>query len=193
MMETEQSKREEEAAWVTRCLAGERDAFEPLVRRYQQHIYRLANRILGCRESALDITQDTLVKAYNNLAGFKPDQSFRNWVLTIATHLCFDSLRRNRSFLNYFREKSGMIREQLITRGADEQNLESSPIFPVLTHHLNKKERLVLLLKSEEELNLKDIAEILGCRHSTARVHLFNARNKIRKILTGPDREGERP
>jgi hypothetical protein len=110
MMETEQSKRDEEAAWVTRCLAGERDAFEPLVRRYQQHIYRLANRILGCRESALDITQDTLVKAYNNLAGFKPDQSFRNWVLTIATHLCFDSLRRNRSFLNYFREKSGMIR-----------------------------------------------------------------------------------
>lgn len=150
--------------------------------RHQSHIYRLACRITGCSDTARDITQDTLIKAYHKLSSFNLQHSFRNWTLAIATNLCLDILRRQKSHMKYVTERQGMHRELVETRTAENSTLHPGPVFHLIGL-LSRKERLALLLRVEEELSLKEIAQAIGCSDSTARVHLFNARQKLKKAL----------
>ncbi|HWM84920.1 MAG TPA: sigma-70 family RNA polymerase sigma factor, partial [Kofleriaceae bacterium] len=82
-----------DAALVARYRAGDRSAFEDLVRRYQRPLYYLALRYVRVEADAADLAQRTLVKVYGALAGFRADSSFRTWLYRIAINLCLNHLR----------------------------------------------------------------------------------------------------
>ena len=88
---------------IHRILDGDDTAFSSLVGKYQKQVHALAWRKIGDFHIAEEITQDTFLKAYQNLATLKKPHRFAGWLYVIATHCCQAWLRKNRYKLNHLR------------------------------------------------------------------------------------------
>ena len=88
--------KEEESALIARVLAGDAEAFEPLVKEHQTNVYRLALRLLGNGEDAADAAQDAFIKAYTALSSFRGESRFSVWLYRLTNNVCVDLLRRRR-------------------------------------------------------------------------------------------------
>jgi RNA polymerase sigma-70 factor (ECF subfamily) len=165
---------------VTRCLAGDAGAFEDIVTRYQPKLLALAWAVLGNREEARDAVQDAFIQAYLHLADYNPARSFKNWVTAIAYHGCLNRKRRDKLFQAYVRNVADRADSADSPKpsgpGCGLEDLERH------FHKLALKERSALLLSLHEGRTAAEIAEVMGCRESTARVFLFRAKRKLRKI-----------
>src|SRR6187401_1889605 len=81
---------------VERSRTGDTESFNQLVRRWERPIFALAYRTLGREEDARDVTQETFLRAFRALPGFKGDAKFSSWIYRIALNLCRDWMRRSR-------------------------------------------------------------------------------------------------
>ncbi len=86
----------DEAALIRAAQAGDQDAFEQLVRVYDQSVLRLAMNLLRSPEDAHDVYQETFLRVYRNLDKFRFDCSFHTWLYRIVTNLCLDQMRRRK-------------------------------------------------------------------------------------------------
>lgn len=171
---------------VSSCLAGRREAFELLVKKYQAPILHLAWRILGDEDEAKDAAQDTFVQAFNNLQRFDRNMSFKSWIYSIACKRCIDRKRKEKSRWNFLQK---VIRERpLYTKDEDRtyRIQDSGDLYRVLKK-LSARERVAITLKVNDACSAAEIAKVLGCAEGTARVYLFNARKKLRKMLQGKE------
>ena len=166
---------------------GEEAALNELVRRKTKPLMQLCQRILGDPEEARDVVQVTFFKVWENRLRFDDRFSPNTWIYRIASNLAIDHLRSRRS-----REKSAEPVRQHLRQVADGrahrdlsrlQQGEVAAIFRELSADLSEKQRLVFLLREVEGLSSQEVAEIVGCRESTVRNHLFNARKLLRREL----------
>src|SRR5438876_9698066 len=81
---------------VTRSIGGDADSFNQLVLRWERPIYALAYRVIGREEDARDVCQETFLRAFRALSGFRGQAKFSSWLYRIALNLCRDWLRRER-------------------------------------------------------------------------------------------------
>src|ERR671919_1298232 len=81
---------------VTLSKGGDLDSFNQLVLRWERPIYALAYRVIGREEDARDVAQETFLRAYRSLGGFKGQAKFSSWLYRIALNLCRDWIRRQR-------------------------------------------------------------------------------------------------
>lgn len=164
-------------------LAGKSDAFGPLVSPYAGTLLSVALRLTGDAEEAREAVQEALLKAFSHLAGFDPDRSFRNWLLTITTNSARDCLRRKR--------KERRVREGLESDPSASFHAPGDPAGGLRLELerclglLTKAEREVFILRDLEGLDIKDTAEILNRSSVAVRVRLCSARKKVRKALLG--------
>ena len=86
----------DEAALIRAAQAGDQDAFEQLVRVYDQSVLRLAMNLLRSPEDARDVYQEAFLRVYRNLDKFRFDCSFHTWLYRIVTNLCLDQMRRRK-------------------------------------------------------------------------------------------------
>ncbi len=174
----------DEKVVLSRCLAGSYEAFEVLVNKYQAAVLRFAGVILGDRETARDITQETFIQAFLNFKLFDTKRSFKTWLYTIAYRKCIDSKRREKLFLNHVLRpnKAGFRQNKKIINSG---RLEDSNLLGPVLQKLSRRERIAVLLQMNDGYSTLEISEVLQCSESTARVTLFNARRKISKILEG--------
>src|SRR5439155_24136220 len=86
-----------DALLVQRTLAGETEAYDTLVQRYQRQVYNLAYRMLGNSEDAGDLVQETFIRAFGALHSFRQDASFLTWLYKITSNLCIDHMRSRKS------------------------------------------------------------------------------------------------
>ncbi len=180
--------REETA--IQKCLAGELDAFETLVRRYQGSLIAVARRLLGDGDEALDAVQETFVQAFVNLHRFDPRRCFKTWLLAIGVKRCLDLLKKRKTILNYFRQRTRELEGQPPGSG-DRRGIEESEIFSPLIRTLKPRERAALLLSVDEGYTAVEIAEVLKCSENTVRVHLYNARRKLKAALHRAERAAD--
>src|SRR5258708_36649394 len=87
----------EERALIERAQAGDREAFEALVQRYDRDVLRIALNILHRPEDAPDVYQESFLKIYKNLPRFRSECSFYTWIYPVVTNVCLDQLRRRHS------------------------------------------------------------------------------------------------
>ena len=169
---------------ISSCLSGEKEAFEMLIKKYQAPILHLAWRILGDKDEAKDATQDTFVQIFRNLDRFDKTMDFKNWLYSIAYKRCIDRKRKERSHWNFMYK---VAREKpLFNKDRDSvDRIEDSEVFFPALQKLSTKERVAISLKINDAYSAGEIADVLGCAESTARVYLFNAKKKLRKILQG--------
>ena len=166
---------------------GDESALNELIGRKTKPLIQLCQRILGDSEEARDVVQVTFFKVWENRRKFDDRWSPNTWIYRIASNLAIDHLRSRRS-----REKSHEPVRQHLRQVADSraqrdlsrlQQTEVSAIFRELAVGLSEKQRMVFLLRELEGLSSPAVAEIRGCRESTVRNHLFNARKYLRREL----------
>ena len=149
--------------------------------KYKGRAMALAINILGNREDAEDACQDGFLHAYSNLQRFDLRRNFCNWLYTIVYNLCLDQLRKRRRFYSFFKK---MRRESSLGEKAGVSSQSTrQPITQVVLKELSSRERAVLFLWAVEGYTSPEIGGVLQCSASTARVHLFKARKKIKAIL----------
>jgi RNA polymerase sigma-70 factor (ECF subfamily) len=162
-------------------------ALNELIGRKTKPLLQMVSRILGDVEEARDVVQVTFFKVWENRHKFDERWSPNTWIYRIASNLAIDHLRSRRS-----RERSHEPVRQHLRQVADGrahrdmsrlQQGEVAGIFRDLASLLTGKQRMVFLMREVEGLSSPEVAEILGCRESTVRNHLFNARKLLRTEL----------
>ncbi|MBN2346656.1 MAG: sigma-70 family RNA polymerase sigma factor [Candidatus Aminicenantes bacterium] len=170
----------DENSWIERVLQGDAAAFENLVCRYQARLVAFLWNLLGSGEDARDAAQDVFIHAYSRLGRFDRSRSFRNWLFTIAYNRGIDLLRRKRLFHRYGQRQA---RGGAAAVHAAPEGIEESAIWQPALRKVTPQERSVLTLKYNEDWGTEEIAAMLGCAPATVRVHLLNARRKLKKEL----------
>jgi RNA polymerase sigma-70 factor (ECF subfamily) len=169
---------------IARCLAGESEAFEMLVAKYQSGVLSLAWSVLGNRAEAEDAAQEAFLRAYTHLKQFDHSRNFRGWLSTIAFSLCLDRLKKQRTERR-FRPEVYRTTNPSPFGQESERRFEQTATFEPLLRKLNPKERVALSLAATQGYSAAEVAEVLRCAESTARVYIFKARRKLRKWLKG--------
>lgn len=187
----------EEHALVRKAQAGDRLAFDELVRRYDRDVLRLALNVVHRPEDARDVYQESFLRAYRNLHRFRFECSFYTWLYRIATNAALDHLRRrstrHEEQAPELPDGGGVIRHDFFDRQPEER-ASASPEKQLLGQELGRqieaaiellspRERAVFELKHYHGLRLRAIGEILGTSEETAKNSLFRATKKLRTRL----------
>lgn len=163
---------------------GDADAFETLVRRKTSKVYALCYRIIGNSEDAKDISQLVFIKLWENLEKYDPHYAFDTWLYRMVTNVAIDFMRNKQS-----RDNAVNSNLRLVKTSADAeqtvvvQRKEIESIFNDVAASLSPKQRTIFVMNQMEDLPSAEIAKILGCRESTVRNHLFNARKLMQQQL----------
>jgi RNA polymerase sigma-70 factor (ECF subfamily) len=177
---------------ITAYEKGDEQAFTVLVDRHLAGVYSFALRLVGSKEEAEDIAQQTFVKAWKNLGRFRKGMKLRTWLLTIARNAAIDEMRKKRPalFSEFMKEdeESGM-EERLpdVSPGADEHfdmTLRAEALEAAL-EKISPPYREILILHYREALTLEEAARALGIPLNTAKSRDRRALIALRKIL-GP-------
>jgi RNA polymerase sigma-70 factor, ECF subfamily len=173
---------------------GDQDAFETLVRTYDQSVLRLAMNLLRSPEEARDVYQEAFLRVYRNLNTFRFDCSFHTWLYRIVTNICLDHLRKRK----VRKEESSVIEtpDGPVDRmdNFEEESAEADPERTAWNHQLHARiesalqdltprERMVFEMRHYEGLRLRNIGEILGTTEEAAKNCLFRATQKMRAEL----------
>jgi RNA polymerase sigma-70 factor (ECF subfamily) len=184
----------DETALIRAAQAGDREAFEQLVRAYDQSVLRLAMNMLRSPEDARDVYQETFLRVYRNLPNFRFDCSFHTWIYRIATNICLDMLRKRK----VRREESPVLTTPEGTVDRFESVADQSPELDPQRHllsgqirtrvkdalaQLSPRERTVFEMRHYEGLRLRNIGEVLGTTEEAAKNCLFRATQKMRVAL----------
>ena len=169
---------------LERLRSGDEIALDELIRRKTQPLLQVVFRVLGDLEEARDVVQVAFLRMWEHRDRYDARWSPNTWIYRIATNLAIDHLRSRRSRERHqepYRRHLHQVSEGA-GRGFDElQQREVMAIFQELSAGLSEKQRLAFLLREVEGLSSPEVAEILGCRESTVRNHLFNARKVLQR------------
>jgi RNA polymerase sigma-70 factor (ECF subfamily) len=184
----------DEAAIIRAAQAGDAEAFERLVRSYDQQVLRLAMNLLRNPDDARDVYQETFLRVYRNLSSFRFDCSFSTWLYRIAANLCLDQLRKRRVRRTgpavVETEEGEMDRLEALAESrplGDPQraalNRELRSGIENALNSLTPRERLVFELRHFQGMRLREIGEALGSSEEAAKNCLFRATQKMRQAL----------
>ncbi|MGH9738319.1 MAG: RNA polymerase sigma factor [Candidatus Acidiferrales bacterium] len=190
------AKAAEEQALVRKAQAGDRLAFDDLVRRYDRDVLRLALNLVRQPDEARDVYQESFLRCYRNLHRFRFECSFYTWLYRIVTNVALDHLRRRSTRREEQAPKlpnGDGVTHDFFNRQAEERasaSPEKQLLGQELAHQirdamklLSPRERTVFELKHYHGLRLRAIGEMLGTSEETAKNSLFRATKKLRAKL----------
>jgi RNA polymerase sigma-70 factor, ECF subfamily len=183
---------------VREAQAGNRVAFEELVRRYDREVLRLALNLVRRADEARDIYQESFLKVYRNLGRFRFECSFYTWVYRIVTNVCLDHLRRRSTRREdqapELQQSDGTTHDffdrqpELHAASNPERRLLGKEIgqhIEAALGQLSARERMIFEMKHYQGLKLRAIGEMLGTSEETVKNSLFRATRKLRTSLNG--------
>jgi RNA polymerase sigma-70 factor, ECF subfamily len=178
---------------VERVRNGDGTAFRGLVERYQGRVFALVFGMLRNREDALDVTQDTFIKAFRNLGTFRGDSSFHTWLFRIGMNLAIDLIRSHgRSRVGEYNDAVAVEEEGDVEwtpdhlRRSPGKDLERQELYGRIMdamQQLPPDHREVILLREIEGLSYKEIAEAMDIPEGTVMSRLFYARKRLQALL----------
>lgn len=175
----------EDTTLVRRTLSGDQEAFSSLVEKYKDPVFNVAYRMLGNPTEAEDVAQEAFVRAYTQLHTYKEAHRFSTWLLSIASHLSIDQLRRRRflalplenvPFLEWIADVGpGPEQSALRHETADDMQriLDTLPI----------KYRAVLLLRYWHDFSYEEIAHTLDLTPALVKARLHRARELVARTM----------
>lgn len=182
----------DERALIQRCIAGDTAAFEPLVEKYRQRVWRLAYQVLHDREEAWDVAQEAFVRAFHSLPSFRGQSAFYTWLFRITVNVATDRHRQRAAQSRAFGPERVTAEEWERTApdaggGPDQAaaRAEQRERIRRALDALPPKARTIIMLSDVEGLSYREIAEVLNCPIGTVMSRLHNARKRLKGIL-GP-------
>ncbi len=175
---------------IREVLDGDANAFEAIVREYEKNVYNIALRMSGDREDALDVSQESFLKAYHSLANFRGESKFSVWLYRIVSNTCLDFLRerKRRAEIPLVRgddedgeelqigdesQSPETLFQRKLTREALQRGLTSLP----------EDQRKILLLREIQGFSYEEIGQILSLESGTVKSRIFRARRKMCEFL----------
>ena len=163
---------------------GDTEAFELLVRRKTTKVYALCYRIIANAEDARDISQLVFLKLWENLEKYDPQYAFDTWLYRMVTNVAIDFMRNKQSRENAVNSNLRLVKTSAdAEQGVVVQRKEVENVFNDVSTVLSPKQKTIFIMNQMEDLPSAEIAKILGCRESTVRNHLFNARKLMQQQL----------
>lgn len=187
---------------VERFRSGERRAFELLVHRWQEPIYRFAWRYVRSTDEAMDIAQNTFMKAWSNIATLEDPGKFGAWLYRICRHQCLDHLKSgHRQRITAMSglgmtESDAMVEQSLPAVEGDgpHDRLETSQRNQMLHEALDnipEEQKMIIILKEYEGLKFREIADILELSENTVKSRLYYGLSALRKYFSQNNLEQE--
>ena len=172
---------------IQRAQKGDHDAFAALVSEHQRYVYNLALRLLKNEEEALDLTQESFVRAWTALPNFRGQSQFRTWLYRIVTNLCYNRLPNLRRSLNELGDDViAEIPDKELNFDNPAQNVEARELRAYLHQaidRLDENYRLLISLRYQSELSYEEIATMLNLPLGTVKTGLFRAKEQLRRAL----------
>ena len=170
---------------VEKARADDFFAFEELVRRYRNDVFRLAFHYVHNREEAWDISQEVFIKVHHALSGFRGESNVKTWMLRIAANQCKDFLKKRRLHTVSFED---------VTPGADFASQTQNPSEVLVSQELGRaidaaleqmphKHRTAFILREYEGLSYEEMAHVMECNLGTVMSRLHHARKKMQQSL----------
>ncbi len=171
---------------------GDKHSFELLFERHQSGAYRLACSILGNESDARDVSQDAFIRLYESANRFDRRARFSTWFYRVVVNLCIDRRRRDKWW------------RRLLPLSGPGDDSDAAPIDPPsptpnpematiqgqtrlkldqALQQLSPNQRIAVLLQAQENLSSREIADVLKCSESTARVHIHRGLSQLKKIF----------
>lgn len=177
---------------VQKCKKGDLDAFDELVKRYENKVFTVAYRFVGNYADANDLAQETFIRVYQALPSFRGESSFATWLYRIAANVCRDELRRQH------RQKKVSLDEMMSQPGggisladnslSPEESLEKNELQQAVQQFLNTlsdEHRLILVMREIQGLSYDEIAVSLDCSLGTVKSRLNRARQALKQKMLG--------
>jgi RNA polymerase sigma-70 factor (ECF subfamily) len=184
MIPTKETVELDDRQLVETIRRGDNDAFEQLVRRKTTKVYSLCYRIIGNSEDAKDISQLVFIKLWENLDKYDPHFAFDTWLYRMVTNVAIDFLRNKQSRENAVNSNLRLVKTSSdAEQGVVVQRKEIENVFNAVATVLSPKQKTIFVMREMDDLPSSEIAKILGCRESTVRNHLFNARKLMQQQL----------
>ena len=174
---------------VARSRTGDMDSFNQLILRWERPIYALAYRVIGQEEDARDVAQETFLRAFRALPGFKGQAKFSYWIYRIALNLCRDWIRRKKrtpvSQLPEDVDLSELAAEQGPTESVEDlvARRELSAVVQEAMALLPEEQRTAVILKEYHGMTFQEIADLQGCPLSTVKTRLYQGLSVLRRHL----------
>ena len=176
-------------AWVVAAQAGDQAAFGCLVERFQRDVYGKAFAILRNHLDADDVVQETFLRVYRALPGFRFESSFRTWLITVTTRQALNFLARKRNgheSLDPVEEGP----EHLALRVESNQmtallDQESRRLLREALPKLPQRQRQALQLKLQKDLKYEDIAREMAISVGSVKAHIFHAIQNLSQMIKG--------
>jgi len=182
---------------------GDSSAWTPLLSRHQNRVYAVCVRMVGDRELALDLAQDTLVKVIQGLDSYDGRSQLSTWITRIAINVCLSKLRseklRRHASLDApsggtddpgrtFANSTAQTREQF---AADRvQSGEDRRLVLTALMRIDPEQRAILVLRDSRGMDYERIAEVLGVAVGTVKSRLFRARTALRENIEALEKSG---
>jgi RNA polymerase sigma-70 factor (ECF subfamily) len=170
---------------IDATLAGDRQAFDVLVQRYQDRLVHSLEHALGSREDALDIAQQAFVLSWKKLSGFRRESGFYSWLYRIARNVAISRVRRQHispGSLEHLQEVRGYEPTDPNSSAAPEHSLEQSEQVRTVQAALaqvSEEFRQPLVLKEIDGFSYEEIARILDIPMGTVRSRIFRGRQEL--------------
>ena len=177
---------------VRAAQAGAPEAYCELVRRYQDRIYSVIAGMVADREDALDLVQETFVKAYMALDRFRQEAGFYTWLYRIAVHLCIDYSRKRKRRqeplpLDQYLLHDPSVEPEDPSPGSDPEraaiNLHLRAAIRAALQRLSEPFRTAIILHDVEGLSQEEVARIMKCPRGTAKSRIQRGRYQLRDLL----------
>jgi RNA polymerase sigma-70 factor (ECF subfamily) len=174
---------------VARSKTGDTESFNQLVRRWERPIFALAYRTLGREDDARDVTQETVLRAFRALSGFKGDAKFSSWLYRIAVNLCRDWMRKERRAPLVAMPEGVALEDAAVERGPIETvedlaaRAELGREVAKAMQYLPAEQRQAIILKEYHGLTFQEIADLMRCPLSTVKTRVYQGLSTLRKQL----------
>lgn len=175
---------------IRSVLRGNVNDFEKLVTAYEKNVYNIVLRMVGDPDDAADMTQETFIKAYRALSGFRGDSKFSSWLYRIASNVCLDFLRsRSRhpqvSLSTVDEDDRATFELPDMRQNPEEQLMKKLGMEAVRRglEQLPEQQRQILVLRELGGLSYAELAQTLGLEEGTVKSRIFRARKRLCALL----------
>ena len=174
---------------VAKSIGGDPDSFNELVLRWERPIYALAYRTIGREEDARDVCQETFLRAFRALPGFRGQAKFSSWLYRIALNLCRDWVRRERR-TPVVQPPEDVDLIEMAASAEPSESIEDLVARKDLTRLVERamallpeEQRTAIVLKEYHGLTFQEIADLVGCPLSTVKTRLYQGLTVLRREL----------
>ncbi len=175
--------------WVEAAQGGDQAAFSRLVERFQRDVYGKAFSILRNHQDADDVVQETFLRVYRALPGFRFESSFRTWLITIATRQALNFLGRMRQSHDSLEgQDEGAVHPGLRIEGSQMDHLldaEGHRLLADALPRLPPRQKQALMLKLQKDWKYDRIAQEMGTSVGSVKAHVFHAIQNLTRLMRG--------